>query len=105
MSEIDVEELARRLDGGAVLIDVRNPDEYTAAHVPGARLLPLGELPYRTGEVPPDVQVLLICRTGNRSMVAAEFLSEQGVDAVNVAGGTKAWVESGRAAVEGADPS
>jgi rhodanese-related sulfurtransferase len=37
--------------------------------------------------------------------VAAEFLSEQGVDAVNVAGGTKAWVESGRAAVEGADPS
>jgi rhodanese-related sulfurtransferase len=105
VSEIDVEELARRLDAGAVLIDVRNPDEYTSAHVPGAVLLPLGELPYRTEEVPAGVQVLLICRTGARSLVAAEFLSEHGIDAVNVAGGTKAWVESGRVAVGGTDPS
>jgi rhodanese-related sulfurtransferase len=105
VAEIDVEELARRLAGGAVLIDVRNPDEYEAGHVPGARLLPLHDLPYRVDEVPGGSEILMICRTGNRSMVAAEFLAEQGVTAVNVAGGTLAWLDSGRTAVGGSEPT
>lgn len=105
VDEIDVEELARRLDDGAVLIDVRNPDEYEAGHVPGARLLPLHDLPYRVGEVPEGAEILMICRTGNRSMVAAEFLVEQGMTAVNVAGGMVAWVGSGRSAVGGPEPT
>jgi rhodanese-related sulfurtransferase len=103
--EIDVDELARRLDAGATLIDVRNPHEYEAGHVPGARLIPLGDLPDRTGEVAIDHEVLLICRTGSRSMVAAEYLRQQGMDVVNVAGGTLAWIESGRPAPGGAEPT
>jgi len=105
VAEIDVEELARRLADGAVLIDVRNPEEYASGHVPGAHLLPLHDLPYRADEVPDGAEVLVICRTGSRSLVAAEFLAEQGVTAVNVAGGTRAWVDSGRPAVGGTEPT
>jgi rhodanese-related sulfurtransferase len=56
-------------------------------------------------EVPGGSEILMICRTGNRSMVAAEFLAEQGVTAVNVAGGTLAWLDSGRTAVGGSEPT
>jgi rhodanese-related sulfurtransferase len=105
VGEIDVEELDRRLAAGAVVIDVRNPDEYVAGHVPGAQLIPLYELADRVDEVPAGGEVLVICRTGARSMVAAEFLAEHGATALNVAGGTLAWVESGRRAVGGAEPS
>jgi rhodanese-related sulfurtransferase len=56
-------------------------------------------------EVPGGAEVMTICRTGNRSMVAAEYLVEQGVTAVNVAGGMVAWVGSGRSAVGGLEPT
>jgi rhodanese-related sulfurtransferase len=83
---------------------VRNPDEYEHAHVPGARLIPLHELPDRIGEVPAAAEVLVICRTGSRSAIAAEFLAQHGVAAVNVAGGTLEWVHSGRQAPGGSEP-
>ncbi len=105
MSEIDVDELDRRLAAGVTLIDVRNPDEYVAGHVPGARLIPLNELVDRVDEVPMGAEVLVICGSGARSMVAAEFLAEQGATPINVAGGTLAWVESGRPAVGGPEPT
>jgi rhodanese-related sulfurtransferase len=94
--EIDVEELAIRLADGAELIDVREPDEYTEAHVPGAWLLPLSDLADRADEVPSDHPVLLICKSGGRSMRAAEFLAAEGRDVTNVAGGTMAWMAAGR---------
>ena len=94
--EITVTELARRIaGGGAALFDVRNPDEYDRAHVVGARLVPLGDVPGRVGDFPTEGEVLVICHSGGRSAVAAEFLREHGVDAVNVAGGTKAWIDAG----------
>jgi rhodanese-related sulfurtransferase len=101
--EIDVDELDRRR-GGTVVVDVRQPDEYEEGHVPGARLIPLPEVPQRLGDMPAGEQVLLICGTGGRSQRAAEFLRERGRDAVNVAGGTRAWVESGRPVVRGTEP-
>jgi rhodanese-related sulfurtransferase len=94
--EIDVDELESRLAGGAELIDVRETNEYDEAHVPGAWLLPLSELSDRVDEVPSDHPVLLICRSGARSMRAAESLAAQGRDVTNVAGGTLAWMASGR---------
>jgi rhodanese-related sulfurtransferase len=94
--EIDVEELAARLASGAELIDVREPTEYEEAHVPGAQLLPLSELAERVDEVPLDRPVLLICKSGGRSMRAAEYLAPQGADVTNVAGGTMAWMAAGR---------
>ena len=102
--EIDVDELARRLDGGAVVIDVRELDEYLDGHVAGARLIPLGDVPDRLAEVPTTEPVLVICKVGGRSLRAAEFLAANGVDATNVAGGTMAWIDSGRPVVEGSEP-
>jgi rhodanese-related sulfurtransferase len=103
--EIDVEELAARLDSGAVLVDVRQPDEYESGHVPSARLVPLGDVPERVDAFTGHDEVLVICRTGGRSRAACEFLIEQGVPAINVAGGTLAWLESGRDVIGGPLPS
>lgn len=94
--EIDTEGLAAALEDGAPLVDVRMPDEYTEVHVPGAVLIPLPELGGRTGEVPSDRRVYVICATGARSAAAVEALNNAGWDTVNVAGGTKAWAAEGR---------
>ena len=93
--EIDVAELAERRAAGAPLIDVREPDEYEEAHVPGAHLVPLGTVPERLDEVPAEGTVYVICAKGGRSLRAAEFYRQQGIDAVNVSGGTTAWVDAG----------
>jgi len=111
--EIDVEELAARLDAGAVLVDVRQPDEYEAGHVPTARLVPLDAVPDRldaftssgTSGGTSNGDVLVICRSGARSRAACEYLIEEGVAAINVAGGTLAWLASGRDVVGGPLPS
>lgn len=92
--EIDVAELAARHAAGAYVLDVRRPEEYVEGHVPGAVLLPLQELPERWAEVP-EGQVLVICRSGARSATAVQALNSAGRTAVNVAGGTLAWIEAG----------
>ena len=93
--EIDVEELARLRDTGVVLVDVREPDEFESFRVPGARLIPLVDVPERIEEIPDDERVYVICATGARSARAVEFLNRQGYDTVNVVGGSKAWLEAG----------
>jgi rhodanese-related sulfurtransferase len=102
--QIDVDELEQRRSGGAPLLDVRNPDEYERAHVPGAVLIPLAELPDRLDEVPAGDPLLVICQGGGRSQRACEFLAEEGRAVANVAGGTAGWVDSGRPVVTGSDP-
>jgi rhodanese-related sulfurtransferase len=99
--EIDVDELAARLPAGHTLIDVREVDEYEAAHVPGAILLPLSELESRLDEVPQGEPLLLICKSGARSRRAGEVLAQRGHEVTNVAGGTDGWVASGRDYVTG----
>lgn len=93
--EIDVHELARLREEGAALLDVRNPDEWLEARVPGVPLIPLPELAERTDEVPAGEPLYVICAAGGRSAKAAEHLRSLGVDAVNVAGGTRGWIEAG----------
>ena len=93
--EIDVTELAARRAEGAVLIDVRTPPEYEDARVPGAVLIPLGEVVERIEEVPTQGTVYVICARGPRSAKAVEHFLSQGIDAVNVAGGTVAWIDAG----------
>ena len=102
--EIDVDTLAERQEAGSVIIDVRTPEEYVEGHVPGARLIPLDEVQDRVAEVPTDQPVLVICKLGGRSLKASEFFVAQGIDATNVAGGTMAWIESGRPVVTGDQP-
>lgn len=93
--EIDVTTLAERHAEGATLIDVREPDEYADARVPGAKLIPLGDVVERTDEVPAVGTVYVICARGARSAKAVEHYRRQGIDAVNVAGGTLAWIDAG----------
>jgi rhodanese-related sulfurtransferase len=93
--EIDVASLAHHRSEGAPLIDVRNPHEWEQAHVPGAVLIPLPEVVERVDEVPSDGTVYVICASGPRSAKAAAHLRSVGIDAVNVAGGTKAWIAAG----------
>jgi len=97
MPEISVDQLASKMAAGAVtLFDVRNPDEFESGRVPGARLVPLGEVPDRVGEFPTDTEVLVICQAGGRSARAVEYLRAHGVNAVNIAGGTGAWINAGK---------
>ncbi len=87
-------ELSR--SGAAILLDVREEDEWTAGRAPGAVWLPLGDL--RAGaQLPAGLpeQVLCLCRSGNRSQRAADLLAERGVRVLNVAGGMKAWAQAG----------
>ena len=93
---IDAAGLEDALRRGAQLVDVREPAEYAAAHVPGARLVPMAQLPARLGELDRGRAVHLICASGNRSGAMARVVAAAGLDAVNVEGGTSAWVSSGR---------
>jgi rhodanese-related sulfurtransferase len=101
--EIDVTQLAA-LGPDVTIIDVRNPDEYEQGHVPGARLVPLPELPDRVGEVPAGAPLYLVCALGGRSLKASELLAGRGFDVTNVAGGTKAWIEAGHPVTTGDQP-
>jgi rhodanese-related sulfurtransferase len=101
--QVTVDEFEPVVERREVIVDVRMPDEYEEAHVPGAILLPLPELPDRFGEIPDSDVVHVICRSGARSHKACEFLMAQGRAAVNVAGGTLAWLESGRSTVSGTE--
>jgi rhodanese-related sulfurtransferase len=102
--EITAAELADRL-AGAIVVDVRQPHEFEMGHIPASLLIPLHELPDRLDEVPTASDVFVICRSGSRSYVASEFLRENGIAAVNVAGGLLAWVDSGLELVAGEQPA
>ena len=96
MRVVSVQELKDVLDAGeALVVDVREPDEYAQGHVPGARLAPLHTVPGLVGELPTDEPVYLVCAVGARSAQAATFLARQGIDAVNVDGGTRDWYAAG----------
>jgi rhodanese-related sulfurtransferase len=105
VEEISVVELQTALATGIPLFDVREPDEFSAGHAPGAVPIPLGEVPSRVADFPSDRPFALICRSGARSMRAAQFLTQQGRSCVNVAGGTLAWLDAGFEVVLGTDPT
>jgi glyoxylase-like metal-dependent hydrolase (beta-lactamase superfamily II)/rhodanese-related sulfurtransferase len=83
--------------GESLLIDVREPEEFAAGHVPGAVNVPQSDLASRLGELPRDRPIYVVCQAGMRSTRAAQFLRQVGFTRVlNVAGGTNAWMGSGR---------
>lgn len=92
---IHVAELADQRAAGALLIDVRRDDELAAASIPGAVHIPLDEVVERIDEVPTVDTVYVICASGGRSARAVEHFRSVGIDAVNVAGGIRAWIEAG----------
>ena len=99
--EVDLDTFASAHADGAVVLDVRNPDEYEAGHVRGAVLIPLGELGARQDEIPDGDPVYVICAGGGRSLQAARAMVGAGYSAVSVAGGTKGWIGQGRPVVTG----
>ena len=100
--EVDLASFAAAHAAGATVLDVRNPDEYDQAHVPGAVLIPLGELAARQHEIPEADPLYVICAVGGRSLAATRALVEAGYPALSVAGGTNGWIERGGTVVSGA---
>jgi glyoxylase-like metal-dependent hydrolase (beta-lactamase superfamily II)/rhodanese-related sulfurtransferase len=106
VDNIPVEEAARRKEAGALVVDVREPWEYQAGHIPGALSIPQAELATRINELPKDRDVLVVCQSGMRSLRCAQFLSALGFGRVlNVEGGTGGWREAGFPVESGASTS
>jgi len=81
----------------AYLLDVREPDEWAAGHAPGAHHLPMMEIPARMSEVPTDMEVVVVCRSGGRSGQVVSYLMGNGWDNVrNLDGGMQSWAAIGR---------
>jgi rhodanese-related sulfurtransferase len=85
-------------DDGVVVIDVREPHEYAAGHVPNATLIPVNSLFARREELPKDKKIVFVCAVGSRSGLAAELAAAAGLPAdrlFNLEGGTEAWKKAG----------
>lgn len=94
--EIAGTEVVTGAAGDAILLDVREPEEYRTGHIPGARNLPQADLASRLDELPRDRPLLVVCQVGMRSLRSAQFLRQAGFSRVmSVAGGTTAWVAAG----------
>ena len=100
--ECSIADLTTALGSGAPVVDVREPDEFAAGHVPGAVNIPLSRV---ADEIPTlrahTQRVFVVCASGIRSKAGAGLLLAAGLDAVSVAGGTSAWIQSGQPAEAG----
>lgn len=104
--QADIAELPAEFDAesdagsnGPVLLDVREDDEWQLGHAPGARHIPMGEVPARMAEIPADAELYVICHLGGRSQRVADYLVRNGYQPVNVSGGMSAWAGAGRPVV------
>ncbi len=93
-TDITPKELAAKIASGEeiVLIDVREPYEWSAGHLENARHIPMQQIPHHVAELPRDRELVMICRSGSRSANVQQFLMSQGFTSVkNLAGGMQAW--------------
>jgi rhodanese-related sulfurtransferase len=101
-ADISVQDAAKLRDAGAFVLDVREPAEWNQVHIPGATLIPLGELRTRANQVPKDKPVVVICHSGNRSKVGRDTLRQAGfTNVTSVNGGMNAWSAAGLPTVSG----
>ena len=95
-TRIDVKEADDMMNDGAAVIDVREPHEYTAGHVPGAKLIPVNTVYAKREELPRDKDLIFVCAVGQRSALACEMAAAAGLTRLyNLEGGTDAWIKSG----------
>ncbi|MEN8241580.1 MAG: rhodanese-like domain-containing protein [Chloroflexota bacterium] len=93
---ISVEEAYNYREAGAFILDVRTQEEWDAGHIPGSTLIPLDELPNRLGEVPGDIDVVVVCRSGNRSATARDILlNAEFTSVTSIDGGVNQWADAG----------
>jgi rhodanese-related sulfurtransferase len=94
--EVSCDQLETAIAENAFVLDVREDWEFEAGHAPTAHHIPLNSVPERLEELPKEQQIYIICKSGGRSMRAADYLLAQGFDVVSVAGGTDGWIEAGK---------
>lgn len=100
--EVNIAQASDLRDQGAFILDVRTPEEWADHHIPGSTLIPLNELESRISEVPDDQQVVVVCRSGNRSAQGRDILKSASFDQVtSMAGGLNAWRAEGFETVSG----
>jgi rhodanese-related sulfurtransferase len=93
---VSVADAAKLRDDGALVLDVREPAEWAQGHIPGATLIPLGDLAARLGELGRDRPIVVVCRTGNRSAQGRDILLGAGFPAVtSLDGGMTEWSAAG----------
>lgn len=101
-NEISVRTAFEKRDQGAFILDVREPFEWEAVHIPGATLIPLGQLASRVSELPQDREIVVVCRSGNRSQEGRDILKRAGFTQVtSMAGGMNQWQAAGYPTVSG----
>lgn len=94
--EVSVETAAQKRDQGALMLDVREQGEWDEFHMPGAKLIPLGQLESRLSELPKDQEIVVVCRSGNRSATGRDILTNAGFEQVtSMAGGMTEWRSKG----------
>lgn len=100
--EVNVSEAARLRDEGALILDVREKNEWIDYHIPGATLLPLGTLPNEVDSLPKDKTIVVVCRTGRRSAEGRDILLKAGfTNVTSMAGGMMEWKSKGLPVVTG----
>lgn len=100
--EISVAEAASKREAGVFVLDVRQPEEWNEYHIPDTTLIPLGELNARLSELPRDQEIVIVCRSGNRSGQARDILRAAGFTQVtSMAGGLVQWRAAGYQTVSG----
>lgn len=98
--EVTALRAAQLVQAGAMLLDVREPDEWQAGHAPAAVHLAMSTIAQRAGELPSDRQIICVCHLGQRSALVAEALRRAGWDAVNLIGGMESWAAAGLPVVD-----
>ena len=99
VAQTDVADLPAEFGPAAVLLDVREHDEWRQGHAAGAQHIPMGEVPARVNEIDPQAKLYVVCKVGARSHKVAQYLASNGYAAVNVSGGMLAWAHAGRPVV------
>ena len=94
-SEISVDQAYEEYQAGTFVLDVRTQEEWDEYHAPNTTLIPLDELPARLNELPKDKEIVVICRSGNRSQQGRDILLQAGFNATSMAGGLSEWYAKG----------
>ncbi|AMO59020.1 Rhodanese-related sulfurtransferase [Mycolicibacterium phlei] len=97
--QADIADVPTSFDDSVVLLDVREDDEWARGHAPGARHIPMGEVPARLAEIDAGARLYVICQAGGRSQRVAQYLADNGYAPINVSGGMLAWAGAGRPVV------
>ncbi|NPV84489.1 MAG: rhodanese-like domain-containing protein [Anaerolineae bacterium] len=101
-TEVSVKTAREYQQAGAFMLDVRQPEEWDEAHIPDSTLIPLNELTTRLNEIPADREIVVVCRSGNRSAQARDILRNAGYKKVtSMSGGIRQWIAAGYPTING----